>query len=315
MSRTRATWADLQTKIAAIGRALNLIRFGARQTQRAALPPRPGAGAGLYAGTFIANKGRTVFKRAKVGDKRAGRLLIAPVHGPSIPREFGRKALTGSLEAAVLTRWRVELAAQLKYYIGKLYYTMPSAFDSANYTTREPDQLVAGDRWAWKRSDLAADYPLATHALSTLAPGVHRRGDRDHRDRIRIRLHRGSSQRRNCHLHRRPVHRAGLHRPHRRHRAGHDRHRHRGGAGQPRYLGRRPAQPRPQGAGRDRGGDRIPRQQGPGGIQHRRAQPQAHPAGRPAHAARQIPRRGARRDRCRANCQGPRRPAAHRGEV
>jgi hypothetical protein len=119
LSRTRATWANLQTKIAAIGRALNLIRFGARQTKRGVTASAWGRRR-LYAGTFIANKGRTVFKRAKVGDKRAGRLPIAPVHGPSIPREFGRKALTGKLEAAVLTRWRVEFAAQLKYYIGKL---------------------------------------------------------------------------------------------------------------------------------------------------------------------------------------------------
>src|SRR3990167_6523812 len=43
---------------------------------------------------------------------------------------------------------------------------MGNAFDSANYPTREPIELVIGDRWAWKRTDLGADYPPASYALS-----------------------------------------------------------------------------------------------------------------------------------------------------
>jgi hypothetical protein len=39
-----------------------------------------------------------------------------------------------------------------------------NAFSSANYPTTEPDTLIAGDRWAWKRSDLT-DYPVASYAL------------------------------------------------------------------------------------------------------------------------------------------------------
>lgn len=42
---------------------------------------------------------------------------------------------------------------------------MPNAFDSANYPGREPARLVAGDRWAWKRTDLGVDYPPASYAL------------------------------------------------------------------------------------------------------------------------------------------------------
>lgn len=38
-------------------------------------------------------------------------------------------------------------------------------FDAANYPTREPAQLVVGDRWAWKRADLAVDYPVASYSL------------------------------------------------------------------------------------------------------------------------------------------------------
>lgn len=39
-------------------------------------------------------------------------------------------------------------------------------FDSANYPTTEPTELVAGDRWMWKRTDLGSDYPPASYALS-----------------------------------------------------------------------------------------------------------------------------------------------------
>ncbi len=42
---------------------------------------------------------------------------------------------------------------------------MTNAFDSANYPTTEPTELVAGDRWMWKRADLGADYPPASYTL------------------------------------------------------------------------------------------------------------------------------------------------------
>ena len=42
---------------------------------------------------------------------------------------------------------------------------MRNAFDSANYPTSEPTELVAGDRWAWKRSDLNSDYSNAAYTL------------------------------------------------------------------------------------------------------------------------------------------------------
>jgi len=43
---------------------------------------------------------------------------------------------------------------------------MSNQFDSANYPETEPDQLTAGDRWAWKRTDLGADYDPASYALT-----------------------------------------------------------------------------------------------------------------------------------------------------
>jgi len=38
-------------------------------------------------------------------------------------------------------------------------------FDATHFPTREPEQLVAGDRWRWKRTDLGADYPPASYTL------------------------------------------------------------------------------------------------------------------------------------------------------
>ena len=43
---------------------------------------------------------------------------------------------------------------------------MANLFDSANYPNVEPETLTVGDRWVWKRDDLASDYPLASYALS-----------------------------------------------------------------------------------------------------------------------------------------------------
>ena len=41
---------------------------------------------------------------------------------------------------------------------------MANMFDSANYAETEPAKFIAGDRLAWKRTDLT-DYPPATYAL------------------------------------------------------------------------------------------------------------------------------------------------------
>lgn len=43
---------------------------------------------------------------------------------------------------------------------------MANQFDRANYPTQEPDELVVGDRWTWKRTDLITDYPIADYALT-----------------------------------------------------------------------------------------------------------------------------------------------------
>ena len=43
---------------------------------------------------------------------------------------------------------------------------MASLFDSTNYPTTEPEVLIIGDRWVWKRTDLGADYAPSSYALS-----------------------------------------------------------------------------------------------------------------------------------------------------
>lgn len=43
---------------------------------------------------------------------------------------------------------------------------MSNLFDSANYPTSEPAELVAGDRWTWIRDDLGVDYAPASYALT-----------------------------------------------------------------------------------------------------------------------------------------------------
>ena len=43
---------------------------------------------------------------------------------------------------------------------------MANKFDRANYPTQEPDTLVIGDRWMWRRPDLASIYDPSAYALT-----------------------------------------------------------------------------------------------------------------------------------------------------
>ena len=43
---------------------------------------------------------------------------------------------------------------------------MADLFDSTNYPTSEPELLVVGDRWVWKRTDLGSTYAPSSYALS-----------------------------------------------------------------------------------------------------------------------------------------------------
>tara|TARA_Y100000592_G_scaffold83958_1_gene134313 strand:+ start:99 stop:689 length:591 start_codon:yes stop_codon:yes gene_type:complete len=43
---------------------------------------------------------------------------------------------------------------------------LANAFERANYSNQEPAELVLGDFWAWRRDDLAKDYPVGSYALT-----------------------------------------------------------------------------------------------------------------------------------------------------
>jgi len=43
---------------------------------------------------------------------------------------------------------------------------MSNQFDSVNYPETEPSKLIAGDRWAWKRTDLGGDYDPGSYDLT-----------------------------------------------------------------------------------------------------------------------------------------------------
>jgi|TARA_Y100000033_G_scaffold48118_1_gene54488 hypothetical protein len=43
---------------------------------------------------------------------------------------------------------------------------LSNAFDRENYSEKEPNTLVLGDYWAWKRDDLADTYPVSSYSLT-----------------------------------------------------------------------------------------------------------------------------------------------------
>jgi metal-dependent amidase/aminoacylase/carboxypeptidase family protein len=43
---------------------------------------------------------------------------------------------------------------------------LSNKFDRENYPSQEPNELVVGDYWVWKRDDLATDYPTDSYSLS-----------------------------------------------------------------------------------------------------------------------------------------------------
>ena len=55
---------------------------------------------------------------------------------------------------------------------------MANLFDPSLAPEGEPKKIVVGDFLQWKRSDLVADYPLATHSAEYVAR-IHGGGDTD----------------------------------------------------------------------------------------------------------------------------------------
>ena len=43
---------------------------------------------------------------------------------------------------------------------------MSNFFDLDNFPTVEPEPLIIGDRWVWKRTDLGTGYPPSSYAIT-----------------------------------------------------------------------------------------------------------------------------------------------------
>lgn len=103
----QATKLGLIAEVSASRHAPNLIHYSARQTKRG-VSASAWRKRKVYKGTFIANKGRTVFRR--VGK---GRLPIKPVFGPSLPRTFINKTTHAVMTRTINERFPVEFNAAL----------------------------------------------------------------------------------------------------------------------------------------------------------------------------------------------------------
>jgi hypothetical protein len=104
MPIAKADKASLTAVIFAKPWAPNLIRYAARET-RAGVSAKAWGQRKIYKGAFIGNKGRTVFSR--VGENR---LPIKALFGPSVPKEFLRKANVDAMTKVVATRFPLEFA-------------------------------------------------------------------------------------------------------------------------------------------------------------------------------------------------------------
>jgi hypothetical protein len=103
----KASSYALHAIISAEPYAPNLIRYSARQTKRG-VSANAWRKRRIYPRTFIANQGRTVFKR--IGKAR---LPIRPVYGPSIPRTFMQRVTNEAMTQAVRERFPVEFTRAL----------------------------------------------------------------------------------------------------------------------------------------------------------------------------------------------------------
>lgn len=85
----------------------NLARFQARQTKKGVSAAAWGKRK-TYRGTFIANQGRTVFKR-----EGKARLPIKPVHGPRLAKAFVARHVTAAMNEAAGPAFRRTLKHEL----------------------------------------------------------------------------------------------------------------------------------------------------------------------------------------------------------
>lgn len=107
----RAGRGDPAAEIRAKPWSPNLIRYQARQTQ-AGVSAKAWGQRKVYKGSFIGNKGRTVFTRTG-----KARLPLKALHGPSVPREFMRDVSLQALEVVAKQRFPIEFERALAQFM------------------------------------------------------------------------------------------------------------------------------------------------------------------------------------------------------
>lgn len=113
MFKLKAIRHKLTASTIARGRPINLIRFKARQTKKGVSASAWGKRK-VYKGTFIANKGRTVFKR-----KGKARAPIRGVWGPSIPKTMLEDYIVKAMQETANTQWQKNFARDLNYFMSR----------------------------------------------------------------------------------------------------------------------------------------------------------------------------------------------------
>lgn len=113
MFKIKAMRHKLVAGTVARGRPLNLIRFKARQTRRGVSATAWGKRK-VYKGAFIANQGRTVFKRTS-----KARTPIKAMWGPSIPKTMLQDYVIKAMNQTANRQWRKNFARDLQFYLDR----------------------------------------------------------------------------------------------------------------------------------------------------------------------------------------------------
>ena len=113
MFKIKAVRHKLVASIGSTDRPINLIRFKARQTKKGVSASAWGKRR-VYKGTFIGNKGRTVFKR-----EEEGRLPIRGVWGPAIPKTMLQDYIIKAMRIQAGSAWRKNFPRNLQFYIDR----------------------------------------------------------------------------------------------------------------------------------------------------------------------------------------------------
>lgn len=112
----RAKRDTLTAIVVGTGRQIGLVDFRARQTP-AGVTVSVGGKRKLYKGAFLTTMPgghRGVFRR-----RTKNRLPIREMWGPSIPGTMAQDHIYNALEKLAAVRWRVNFAADLKYYLNR----------------------------------------------------------------------------------------------------------------------------------------------------------------------------------------------------